>query len=348
MKDTKDYYKYELIKTADVLVRDMIELKEGETIVITLDTTSDYRVADAIAGAAYSIGGKPMVISVATPLAGYKAADKDLPLETFTAALNKTDVWVQINKISLLYSTPYNVSFKENRNLRFVAFGSGVYVDNFVRCIGRVKVEAQKIFQAKLTERTRNTKTMRVTTPSGGDVTFENNPKWPIMCEDGSMDTPGSHMMPGQIGWTPFFDSINGTIVFDGSVSPLGLIDVPIKLHVKKGNIIKIEGGKMAFEYEKFLKSFNHPMMLRMAHVCYGLNLGAKLSGNTIEDERVWGSIEWGIGEVGPMLVPGGILAPSHSDGICLNASVWLDTVQIMKEGNFVDPELKDLADKLK
>lgn len=82
-KDTKDYYKYELIKAADVLVRDMIKLKKDETLVITLDTESDYRVADAVAGAAHSVGGKPMVISVPTPLGNAKAADKYLPLEPF-------------------------------------------------------------------------------------------------------------------------------------------------------------------------------------------------------------------------------------------------------------------------
>lgn len=348
MKQTKDFYKYELIKAADILVRDMIKLKKDETILITLDTKSDYRVADAIAGAAYSVGGKPMVVSIATPLASYKDADKYLPLETLTAALNKTDVWIQINMSSLLYSTPYNISYKENPNLRFCAYGMGVHVDSFVSLIGRLNFKAQKIFQGRLTERTRNAKIMRITTPSGGDVTFENNPKWPIMNEDGSADTPGSHMMAGQIGWTPFFESINGTIIFDGSVYPLGLIDVPIKLHIKEGNIVKIEGGRMAFEYEKFLKSFNHPMMLRMAHLCYGLNRGAKLSGNTMEDERVWGCIEWGIGAVGPMYVPEGVEAPAHSDGICLNASVWLDNIQIMKESDFIDSELKELADNLK
>lgn len=348
MKETKDYYKYELIKAADVLVRDLIKLKKDETMVITLDTTSDYRVADAIAGVAYSVGGKPMVISVPTPLGSAKAADKYLPFEPFTAAITKTNVWVELNNMFLLYSTPYNIAIKENPNMRYLCFGGGINVDMMVRCIGRLKYKAQKAFQVRIMERTRNARTMRITTPSGGDVTFENNPEWPILCDYGSADTPGTHTMPGAVGWTPFFESINGTIVFDGSVSLLGLIDIPIKLHVKKGNIVKTEGGKMAFEYEKFLKSFNDPMMLRMAHVGYGVNPGAKLTGNMVEDERVWGVINWGIGEVGPMLVPGGISAASHSDGICLNASVWLDNVQIMKEGDVIDPELKELANKLK
>jgi leucyl aminopeptidase (aminopeptidase T) len=88
--------------------------------------------------------------------------------------------------------------------------------------------------------------------------------------------------------------------------------------------------------------------MLRIAHVCYGVNPGAKLTGNIVEDERVWGGTEWGIGYVGQMLTGGEpIPAPSHTDGICLNTSVWLDGKQIFDKGMVVHPELAKLAKKL-
>ena len=155
-------------------------------------------------------------------------------------------------------------------------------------------------------------------------------------------------MAGGQISWSPNFESINGTIVYDGSLAPLGLLKEPVRLTIKKGEVVKIEGGKQAIEYEKWLKSFNHPQMLKLAHACYGFNPGATLTGVTLEDERIWGNTSWGIGSVGAHLVPpGGISGPSHSDGICLNSSVWLDGVQIMDEGQLLDPELKKLAKKL-
>ncbi|MCK9444513.1 MAG: hypothetical protein M0Q14_08305, partial [Tissierellaceae bacterium] len=40
-------------------------------------------------------------------------------------------------------------------------------------------------------------------------------------------------------------------------------------------------------------------------------------------------------------------VAKSHVDGICLESSVWLDGVQILDEGKYVHPELKELARKL-
>lgn len=41
-----------------------------------------------------------------------------------------------------------------------------------------------------------------------------------VNCDIDYADMPGSHMLCGQIGWSPKLESINGRIVFDGSVVP--------------------------------------------------------------------------------------------------------------------------------
>jgi leucyl aminopeptidase (aminopeptidase T) len=67
-----------------------------------------------------------------------------------------------------------------------------------------------------------------------------------------------------------------------------------------------------------------------------------------LEDERFWGATEWGMGYVGAILTGGEpIQAPSHTDGICCNTSVWLDGKQIWDQGRAVHPELAELAKKL-
>ena len=342
------YYEYELGKAAKVLCEDLFKLKPGETFVITAETESDNRVVNATASAAFACDAKPMVIYTASPLGVGKAADPMLPLESLTAALLKADAWVEFNNKWLLYSTPYNIAVKENKKLRHLCL-VGMNVDMMVRNIGRVDYPNLEKFMKVVTEKTLAAKHMRITTPAGTDVEFNNEPgRKPIM-ELGYADTPGSHMMAGQIGWSPNFESINGTIVFDGSLVPpiIGILKEPVRLTIKKGEVVKIEGGKEAAEYEKWLKSFNHPQMLKLAHVCYGFNPGARLTGDILEDERVWGGTEWGLGNVGAILVPGGISGPSHTDGICLNSSVWLDGVQITDKGQILDPELKKLAEKL-
>ncbi|MCX5971668.1 MAG: aminopeptidase [Coprothermobacterota bacterium] len=343
-----NYYEYELGRASKILIEELFKAKPGETFVITADTESDGRVVDATARAVFAAGAKPMVIYVASPLGVGKAADPYLPLEALTAALCKADAWIEYNNQWLLYSTPYDIAMKENPKLRHQCL-VGMNVQMMVRCIGRIDYPILAKFMKKITDQTLAAKHMRITTPAGEDVEFDNYPgRNPIM-ELGYADTPGSHMMAGQIGWSPDLDTINGAIVFDGSLVPpcVGILKQPVRLVIKNGDVVKVEGGKEAVEYDAWLKSFNHPRMLKIAHVCYGFNPGARLTGDILEDERVWGATEWGLGNVGGILIPGGISAPSHSDGICLNSSVWLDGIQIMDKGVLVDPELQELTKAL-
>lgn len=335
------YHEFELGKATDILVRELFKLEEGETFVITADTESDPCVVEATSRAAFVVGAKPMVIWLASPIGVGKDADPMLPIDSLAALLKEADAWVEFNNKWLLYSTPYQTAMEENERLRHLCL-VGMNTDMMTRCIGRINYPLLEEFQTQVTEMTEEAEHIKVATPAGGDVEFDNHPQEPVDSDLGYAHTPGSHMLGGQIGWAPKRSSINGTIVFDGSVTPpLGLLNEPIKLKIGDGQITKFEGRKEAKEYETWLKGFNHPQMLKLAHVCYGFNPGAKLSGNVLEDERVWGCTEWGIGHYPD--AP----APSHSDGICLSSSVWLDGEQILDEGQMVDKKLNKLAVEL-
>ncbi len=335
------YHEFELGKASDLLIRELFKLREGETFVITGDTESDPQVVNATSRAAFAVGAKPMVIWLASPIGVGKEADPMLPVDALAAVLKEADAWVEFNNKWLLYSTPYEIAMKENQKLRHLCL-VGMDVDMMTRCIGRIDYPVLEEFQTLVTQMTEKAEHVKVNTPAGGEVEFDNDPQEPVDSDLGYAHKPGSYMLSGQIGWAPDRDSINGTIAFDGSVTPpIGLLKEPIKLRIESGRIVSFEGGKEAKEYEKWLRGFEHPQMLRLAHICYGFNPGAKLTGNVLEDERVWGCTEWGIGHYPD--AP----APSHSDGICLNSSVWLDGVKLLDEGQVVHKDLKRLAKKL-
>ena len=337
-------YEFELGRATDVLTRELFKLKVGETFVITADTESDMRVVEATARAAFSVGAKPMVIWLASPLGVGKAADPMLPQEALVGALMGADAWVEFNNQWLLYSTAYDIALKENKKLRYLNL-VGMNPDMMVRCIGRVNYPILVEFLKTLIDIAYESEEVRITTPAGTDVTFKTllgaePPHGPRI--RGFPSKPGSHMMAGQLAHPIIRESVNGCITFDGSVvPPIGLLKEPIAMHVKDGRIKEIEGGYEAREFEAWLKNFNHPNMLKVAHINYGFNPGAKLTGNILEDERIWGSSEWGIGN------HPGQPAPSHTDGICLNSSVWLDGGQILDKGKCVHTKLSELAKKL-
>ena len=342
------YYEYELGKAAKILCEDLFKLKQGEIFIITADTECEKRVVDATATAAFACDAKPMVIYTASPLGIGKDADTLLPLESLTAALLKADAWVEFNNKELFCTTAYEIAMKDNKKLRYLSL-SGMNVDMMVRDIGRIDYFNLEQFLKLITQKTLSTKHMRITTPGGTDIEFDNEPSHNILMYPGYADTPGSYLMAGTIIWSPNFDSVNGTIVFDGSIVPpiVGILKEPVRLTIKKGEIVRINGGKEAIDYNNWLKSFDHPQILKLAHVSYGFNPGARLTGNLLEDAKVWGATEWGFGNVRDTFVSGGIYGPSHSDGICLNSSVWLDGIQIMDKGQIIHPELKKYAEKL-
>jgi leucyl aminopeptidase (aminopeptidase T) len=164
--------------------------------------------------------------------------------------------------------------------------------------------------------------------------------------------TPGAHFLLGQIAWAPLEKTINGEIVFDGSFyggapADLPTLNEPITFHVREGICVDITGGEEAKLVSGWMKSLNDPHMYHEAHICYGFNPGATLSGICVEDERIWGATEWGFGHQGIQFKADGVSAVSHLDGMCLNSSVWQDNVQVLDNGRVVHPELIDLASNL-
>lgn len=338
--------KFELQKAADKLINEIFAVKKGETVVITADTMSDEGLVDAVAASVYSVGGFPMVITIATPGGVGKAADPDIPVEALTGALLGADVWVEFNHQWMLYSTPFEIAMEKNPKLRYMCLVD-FSQELLIRTVGNVETPQLQIFMAAFAQRHIDAKEMRVTTPAGTDVSFELDPNH-LVCNDcGNATVPGMHMLTGQLNIVPRFGTINGKIVFDGTITPpFGKVpSQPVVLTVENSKIVKFEGGPEAAEYEKYLKSFDDEGMFKMAHIAYGFNPGAKLTGNVVEDERVWGCTEWGIGYVSPIDAPPvGQDAKSHTDGICLNSTVWLDGKLIMEEGVVVDAELAALS----
>ena len=343
-------YEYELLNACVKLLRDMFQMKPGETIAITYDTESSEEIVEATAQAAVILGAKPLVLKISAPRQCGKAGDIDMPMEALVAAIKGCDAWVEYNAKYIFYSTVYDRIVENPKNRPRYMNQNGVNPEMLIRNIGKVdNILLNKFIlaEAKATEKAKH---IRVTSPAGMDIEFDNEPGREFVVADGFVRKGDIKMFPGQISWSPNFDSINGTIVVDGTINPpLGAVKSPIIFTVKNGMVINISGGSDADAFDAWLKSFNDPNMYRVAHLAYGFGPNAKLSGNVVEDERVWGCTEWGFGNIGGILtsdIPEGIPAASHSDGICLNCSVWLDGVQILDKGEVVGPtpEIIELA----
>ena len=340
-----EMFSLEMGRAGRIIAEDMCKIMPGESVLITIDSISDPTPAEAVAQAAEALGANVMIAWHSTPNGYGKVADKRMP-EPLKAGIPTADVWIEFNTQWLLYSTAWTTAMNNGKTRYLFLGGLDRYQIN--QCIAKLNIDLQKQFQNKVVELTRKSSKMRITSPAGTNVSFENDPTRPILNELGA-ETPGAHFLIGQMGWAPIENSINGTIVFDGSFSgggeaELGILKEPIKLSIIEGRIVKVEGGEEARFVEKWLAEFNDDRMYNLAHISYGFNPGAKLCGLCTVDERIWGSTEWGIGYQGPMF--GGAYgdAATHADGICLNSTVYFEDEMLIKEGKVVHPELISIA----
>ena len=347
-------YELELTNACYKLLHDMFDLQPGESLAITCDTESNMDVVNATAKAAFALGAKPLVLKMSTPRDCGKAGDIDMPIEPLVAAIKGCDAWVEYNNKWIFYSTAYDkiVADPEDRP-RYMNL-CGVNPELMVRNIGKVDNNLLTKFIMAISDFCEAGKHFVITSPDGMHLECDNEPGRAYVTADGHVRKGEIKMFPGQISWSPNFDSINGTIVVDGTITPpLGAVKNPITFTIEKGYVTKIEGeGTDAKAYAEWMKSFNDKQIYLVAHGSFGFGPNAMLNGDIVEDERVWGCTEWGFGNVGPQLVsdiPGGIPAATHSDGICLNCSVWVDGVQILDEGRVVGPtpEIVEMAHQL-
>ena len=333
---------------ANKLLVDVMKMKTGETVAITCDTESDWKFVTELERVAANIGAKPVTVrNMAPPHVG-RAAEPFLPVESLTGAVTGSDVWIELNGKWLFYSAVYEEAMRRRRT-RYACL-VGMTRSMAIRCVGNVDVPLVLKFQRLLQGITEQARSMHYTTPAGTDIAFENDPERPVMVE-GDVSGPGEYMLLGQVDWAPVEETTNGTIVFDGSVNPpdeLGLLEDPLKLEVKNGKVVRVRGGRSARVYEKWLASFKDENMYKLAHLSYGCNPGARLTGKVLEDERVWGVLEWGLGNQDESFRALNTRALSHSDGITLRPTLEADGQVIIRDGMYVHPALADLTKALR
>jgi len=339
---------FDVSTAARILVRDMAKIARGQEVLIYADSESDSRVVNETARAIHNEGAKVAVMWYPSPPGVGETTTPYLPA-SLGAAMLKADLLIEFAGHYLLYSAPWEEAMKTHR-IKYLCL-CGMTRDMMVRCIGKVDVPTLFKFQERLTEMAHKARKVRVTNPSGTDITLSNDPARPYLSEGIIDDRAIDYMLIGQVDWAPIEQSLNGKIVFDGSVWPpeeLGMLRTPISLKIVNGVAKDVAGGSEAISYKKWLESFNDAGMFNVAHISFGCNPGAKLTGSVLEDERIWGCVEWGLGHQGSGFKGKAGPAKSHSDGICLNASVWFDEKVILKDGSFVQQDLRELEMKLK
>ena len=337
------YLSFEVTSAALKLVRDFMLVKEGENVVITADTSADFRVVEAVAGAAYSVGANPVIIHYPTSGKAYEE-----PIRPVADAVEHADVWIEL----AYYCSMHTPCFKKalENGARFTCL-NGMDVIMLVNTVGRVDYDVLIEFGEYLTDKVHRSNEVIVTDKNGTNLVGYNQGRG--VKHSGQRATKKGYpvMLGGQVSWCPVEETINGKLIFDSALFPpdtLGLLNSNVELTLEKGVVTKIEGGKDAAIFEKWLNKFNDPNMFRLAHYSIGFNPGVtKPTGRIVEDERLFGCIEMGIGSQGASLMGACWDAAAHTDGIVSKPTILLDGYKLEENGIYVDPEARKFCKAL-
>ena len=338
-----DYLKYELYKGAMKLVQDVMLAKPGETVMVTADTSTDMRVANALAAAAYAIDAVPVLVEY--PTAKETCIDPPLPLQ---AAACKADVWIELADKNVQHTLSWQKAL--SCGCRYTCL-TGMDVDMIVRCITHVDYDLVIKLGEKMKSIIEQAGTVQILSKNGTDLRGEMQGRRVRHSGRKAIEKGQSNMMCGQISWCPIEETINGKLVFDAAIFPptdMGILSGNVELTLENGRVTKIEGGKDAERFSAWLHSFDDPNMFRLAHYSLGFNPGvSKATGRIVEDERIFGCMEFGIGSQGKMIRGSYWTAASHTDGVVSKPSIILDGVAIEEKGKYVDPELAAICKKM-
>jgi leucyl aminopeptidase (aminopeptidase T) len=340
----------EIEKVAKTLIFDMFKVKKGETIGITGDTDSNREFAELLASTAHSVGALPLIMW--TPKAPFdgQAGISYWPAEPLTAALSKIDVWIELQTSVILYSDIWEKAFKNNKKLRYIILGDSS-IPSLTRTLTSFDIKTLGYFLAKVKDLCMKATKIRITSQNGTDVSYNTNLNYFFDYDDGDLSKPRFGTAPGYVNIVPKKNSMNGSIVFDLLMNAdIYNSDNSIEFIMQDGDIVDVIGTTQEVEkFKDYLSSFNDPNMYKISHNMLGFNPGIrKLSGEIVEDERIWGGVDFGFGHTSPMdMPPNGQPAKSHFDGVVEKASIYLDDLIIVNNGEVCHSDLIPIAQKL-
>jgi leucyl aminopeptidase (aminopeptidase T) len=209
----------------------------------------------------------------------------------------------------------------------------GITADVFLRTM---KTDWEKIglYTRRVAGQISSAKTIRVATDAGTDITFETGGR-SVKADDGRLIFKGAfgNLPAGEAYMAPLEDTAQGVIVIDGSFGVGGLLKAPIIFKVRTGKVVEVQSAQFGAEIEELFGKYGADAR-NIAEFGVGTLDCATISGNTLEDEKVRGTIHFAIGDNASM--GGRVKVPLHLDGIIKMPSVWLDGNEWMKKGKIV------------
>jgi leucyl aminopeptidase (aminopeptidase T) len=310
----------DLAPAVGTVVRRCLAVRPGEEVVIVVDAGTR-AIGEALREEAASAGAEA-VLTVMDP----RANDGTEPPVSVAAALAASDVFIAPTSRSLSHT------LARKRASEAGARGAtmpGVTEDMLARVMA-VDFDTMAARSRAVAALLDAATTARVSCPRGSELTLDLTGRSGLP-DDGALTEPGAfgNLPCGEAFIAPLNGA--GTIVAS-TLAPLGVSDPPATLTVENGRIVAASGG-LGPEYLARLAAHGDAGT-NLAELGVGTNDRAELTGNVLEDEKIFGTVHVAFGaSIG---IGGTVSVPIHLDVVVLDASLEIDGQPVLQDGRYV------------
>jgi nucleotide-binding universal stress UspA family protein len=269
-----------LVTNASRALAQVLDLRKDEVFLVVTDEVTR-EVGEAFRQAAEGMGAKPTLYvlpEASRPL-------KELP-EDLAALIPDADVAVTCFK-GFAAETPFRIELIRSLTRVVRRLGHGPGITTRMLAEGPMSVDYRKlaIDAHALMRRFNGAATVHVTAPGGTDVTLDIADR-PFATDAEILDGKWGNLPAGEIWCAPVEDAANGVIVCDGSIGDLGAVPAPVSLVVSAGRVTAVDCDDPAFKARVKEALAVDDSARVIGELGIGLNPGACLTGNLLEDEK--------------------------------------------------------------
>ena len=323
----------ELMKGARIAVNQCMNVNPREKVIIITDKKMSIELSEALARAVKEVKAECMI-----QLIPHREVNGTEPSKEIAELMKTPDALFILTSWSISHTAA-----RRNASEAGVRIASMPKVTEFSFTEGGLTADYREV--KRLTEimskKLENAKKVRITSDNGTDFSANvEGREW--VKDDGMIHEKGSfHNLPaGETAVAPLEGTSQGTIVID----KMAFYGEGIRYTIENGFVEKIQGS------ERLEKEVNKVGRLarNIAEIGIGTNPKARIIGNILEDEKVFGTVHIAVGN--SLSLHGKVDVPLHIDGIIPEPTLEVDGEVLIKDGKwtFLENDFVETSKEMK
>jgi leucyl aminopeptidase (aminopeptidase T) len=318
------------ITVADIarrVVRDYLAIGPGERFAIVVDQRTSIDIPEELAAAALGVGADPVVVTIAP-----RARSGTEPPAPAVAAMAAADVVLCAASTSLYHTAAKAAAQRAgargvfNAPYRADAWRAGAMTADFFE----IRRRAESL--AALWRRTRE---IRITSPAGTDLRATVAGREPMAWLTGICRNPGevSALPGGEVSLPPIEGTAEGIVVWERVASDLGALEGPVRIEVRGGRAVAIDGGPSASRLRDIVATVIDAD--NIGEIGIGLNPAARIGDEITEAKKAFGTVHVALGDSANEY-GGAVECDVHLDGLVMAPTIEFDGEPVVVDGRHI------------